>query len=278
MLCSIGYIWWPYAFLSNCPLNDPLLPLHDFKPSDALHSGLGFFSIKFGGHRTFLKYLTSGWPRLDPFRPLTPAMSYTLIRGSFYQICGPTAFLSHLTSSWPRLTPAWPLTPAMHYTLVRVLPTKCGGHRALLSKLTPTRPSWPLHNLNPTNALHYGQEFFPPNLVAVGHCCLNWPLLDPRWPLHDLWPSNACHCVQGFFPPNWWSLGKLTLLDPSWPLHDLWPQQCITLWSGILPTKFGGHRAFLSNLTPGWPQMAPTWPLTPVMHYTVVRGSTHQLW
>ena len=29
MLCSIGYIWWPYAFLSNCPLVDPLLPLHD---------------------------------------------------------------------------------------------------------------------------------------------------------------------------------------------------------------------------------------------------------
>ena len=147
-----------------------------------------------------------------------------------------------------------------------------------------------------------GQGFFTPNLVAIGHCCANWPLLDP-----------------------------------SWPLHDLWPQQCIMLWSAVLPTKFGGHRhipwlltrsiyfsihckgrprfasialsgrpiifllyffslAFimfflliwwwineleleleLSNLTPGWPQMTPAWPLTPAMHYTLVRGS-HQVW
>ena len=65
-----------------------------------------------------------------------------------------------------------------------------------------------------SNALRAGHGFFPPNLVAIGHCLANWPLFDP-----------------------------------SWPLHDLWPQQCITLWSVILPTKFGGHRAFLSNLT-----------------------------
>ena len=78
-----------------------------------------------------------------------------------------------------------------------------------------------------SNALHSGQGFFPSNLVAIGHCQANWPLLDP-----------------------------------SWPLHDHWPQQCILLWSVILPTKFGDHRAFLSNLTPGWSQMTPAWPLT----------------
>ena len=49
-------------------------------------------------------------------------------------------------------------------------------------------------------------------------------------------------------------------------------------WSGILPTKFGGHRALLSNLTPGWPRMTPAWPLTPAMHYALVRGSSHKIW
>ena len=49
-------------------------------------------------------------------------------------------------------------------------------------------------------------------------------------------------------------LSKLTLPDPSWPLHDLWTQQRITLWSRILPTKFGGHRSFLSN----WPLVDPS--------------------
>ena len=43
------------------------------------------------------------------------------------------------------------------------------------------------------------------------------------------------------------------MVDPGWPLQDLWPKQYITLWSRVLPTKFGGHRAFLS---PGrnWPR------------------------
>ena len=94
-----------------------------------------------------------------------------------------------------------------------------------------------------SNALRSGHGFFPPNLVAIGHCWANWPLLDP-----------------------------------SWPLHDLWPQQCIMFWSGILLTKFGGHRALLSNLTPGWPRMTPAWPLTPAMHYALVRGSSHKIW
>ena len=26
---DIGYIWWPSALLSNCPVVDPLLPLRD---------------------------------------------------------------------------------------------------------------------------------------------------------------------------------------------------------------------------------------------------------
>ena len=31
-------------------------------------------------------------------------------------------------------------------------------------------------------------------------------------------------------------------VDPGWLLDDFWPQQCITRWSGVLPTKFGGIR------------------------------------
>ena len=172
-------------------------------------------------------------------------MHYTLV----LVFCLPNLVATgHFKGIWPLvdpgLTPAWPLIPAMSYTLIR------GSFYQIwcpydISKpfdlwLTPADPCM---TFDPSNALHSGQGFFPPNVVAIGHCWANWPLLDP-----------------------------------SWPLHDLWPQQCITLWSEILPTKFGGHRAFLSNLTPGWPQMTPTWPLTPAMHYALVRDSSHQIW
>ena len=33
-------------------------------------------------------------------------------------------------------------------------------------------------------------------------------------------------------------------VDTSWPLSDCWPQQFTTLWSEVLPTNFGNHRAF----------------------------------
>ena len=83
---------------------------------------------------------------------------------------------------------------------------------------------------DPNNALRFGLGFFLPNLVAIGHIKAIWPLLDP-----------------------------------GWPLHDLWPQQCITLWSGVLPTKLGSQRAYSSILTSGWPWLTPAWPLTPAM-------------
>ena len=93
--------------------------------------------------------------------------------------------------------------------------------------------------------------------MVVGHCWANWPLLDPRWPLHDLWPQQCISLCSGVLPTKFGDhralLSKLTLLDPSWPLHDFWPQQCTTLWSGVLLTKFGSHRAFLDDLTSGWP-------------------------
>ena len=45
----------------------------------------------------------------------------------------------------------------------------------------------------------------------------------------------------------------LSNLTPGLPLHGLWPHECTTLRSGILPTKFGGHRVFLKQLGFGWP-------------------------
>ena len=46
-------------------------------------------------------------------------------------------------------------------------------------------------------------------------------------------------------------------MTSGWPWHDFRPQLCITLLSGALDTKFGGHRAFLNSLTSGWPQLTP---------------------
>ena len=75
--------------------------------------------------------------------------------------------------------------------------------------LTPSDPM----TFYPNIALHFGQEFFLPNLVAIEHSWAIWPLADP-----------------------------------GWPLHKLWPQQCITLRAGVLTNKFCGHKAFLKQL------------------------------
>ena len=71
---------------------------------------------------------------------------------------------------------------------------------------------------DPSNVLISGQRFFLQHLVVIGHSWATWPLVDP-----------------------------------SCPLHDLWPHHCTILRSGVLPTKFGFHTAFLCNLTTGWP-------------------------
>ena len=181
MLCSIGYIWWPCAFLSNCSLVEPLI-----NPSS---------------HMAFLRNFTSSWPRLTNARPLTHQYIALWSGVLSTKFGGHRACLRNVTSGWPQLTFAWPLTPAMHYVLVR----------------------------------------------------------------------GSSHQI-------WWPLGIVKQIDPSWPLHDLWPQQCITLWSGDLPTKFGGHRALSSKLTPTWPQVTPLCPLTPAMHYALVRDSSNQIW
>ena len=114
----------------------------------------------------------------------------------------------------PQVTPAWPLTPAMHYALV-----KGSSYQIWWPWIIPKQfdlwltPADPCMTFDATNALHPGQGFFLPNLVAIGHSWAIWPLVDPALPLRD---------------PR--------------------PQQCITLLSRVFPTKFGSHRAFLRQI------------------------------
>ena len=131
MLCSIGYIRWPSAFLSNCLLVDPSWPLMTFDPS--MHYTLvwgSFCQIWWpqGISKEFDLWLTLA----DPCMTSDPAISYTLIKGSSYQI-------------W------WPYGISKQFDLW----------------LTPADPCM---TFDPSNTLRSGQGFFPPNLVAIGHC------------------------------------------------------------------------------------------------------------
>ena len=98
--------------------------------------------------------------------------------------------------------------------------------------------------------------------------------MTPVWPL-----TSAMHdtLVNGSFLQNLVAIGHFwaiwPLVDPGWHLLDIWSHQCAVLYSGLLPTKSDGHRAFLSNLTSGFPQLTPAWHLTSAMHDTLVNGS-----
>ena len=85
-------------------------------------------------------------------------------------------------------------------------------------------------------------------------------------------PSNALRSGQVIFQSNFVALEHSKQIDLSWPLHDSWPQQCITLWSRVFPTKFGGLKVFLSYLTrSGWPRMTLVWPQVPPMCYVTLQ-------
>ena len=161
-----------------------------------------------------------------------------------------------LPSGWPLLTPS--------------------SHMAFLSNFTSgwlQKDLWPHHCITLWSGVlstkFVGHRAFLRNLTS-------------GWPVYDLWPQQFFTLWTGVRPTKFGGhRAFLSKLTPTWPqLTPTWllTQQCFTLWSGILPTKFGGQSAFLSNLTPGWPQMTPAWPLIPVMLYTLVRGSFHQMW
>ena len=77
---EIGYIWWPLAFFKQLPSDWPQADLYmTFDLNNALHFGQGFFlpNLVATGHKLFD-------PGRPPAGPLTPAMHYTLVRGSSY--------------------------------------------------------------------------------------------------------------------------------------------------------------------------------------------------
>ena len=128
-----------------------------------------------------------------------------------------TMCLRHLERSSPDShTVIRKSTPAMHYALVRGSSHQIWWPWGIARQIDPYLTPTDLYmTFDPSNALRFGQEFFPPNLVAIGHLLAFWTLVDPRW-----------------------------------PLHDLWPQQCTTLWPGFPLTKFGSHRVFLRQIDP----------------------------
>ena len=100
--------------------------------------------------------------------------------------------------------------------------------------MTPADPNWPHMTFDPSNISPSGHGSFLPNLVAIGHSFVIWPLLTPFDPCMTFDPSNALLFSQGFFLPNLLAIGHSwaiwPVVDPGWPLYDIWPQQCITLW------------------------------------------------
>ena len=103
-----------------------------------------------------------------------------------------------------------------------------------------------------SNILISGQGFFLQNLVVIGHSWATWPWLTPAVSCTTFIPIIALHFGQGFSLPNLvamqHSYSIWHLVDNGWPLHDLRLHHCTTLQSGVLHTKFGGHKAFLKQL------------------------------
>ena len=185
MLCSIGYIWWPYAFLSNCLLVAPADPCMTFDP--LMHYTLVWGSFcqiwrPQGISKEFDLWLTLA----DPCMTSDPAMSYTLIKGSSYQI-------------W------WPYGISKQFDLWLTLADPC-------------------MTFDPNNALRSGQGFFPPNLVAIGHLLSKltptWPQLTPIWPST---PAMHYALVRGSYHQMWWPYGIAKQFDP-WltPMTPAW--------------------------------------------------------
>ena len=85
--------------------------------------------------------------------------------------------------------------------------------------------------------------------------------------LCDLWPQQSVTLWLWILSTKFGSLRAfLSNLSPGWPLRDPWPQQCTMLWSGVLLTKFGTFRKQIEL----WLTFA--WPLTPAVSYALVWG------
>ena len=84
--------------------------------------------------------------------------------------------------------------------------------------------------------------------------------------------NNVLHFVRGSCYQIWWPMVFPSNLTSGWSwlnLCDLWSQQCNKFWTGVLPTKFGSHRAFPNNLTSGWPSPAASSVNLVLFHYSL---------
>ena len=86
----------------------------------------------------------------------------------------------------------------------------------------------------------------------------NWPQLTPAWPFTSAEHYTLVRSSTKFGSHRANSSASCPWFTPSWPLYDFWPEQCIILWSGVLPTKFGDHMAFLMQVDLFWDNL---WPL-----------------
>ena len=140
---------------------------------------------------------------------------------------------------WSQIVPAWPLTQQCIALWSGVPYTKLGGYRAFLSNFT-----------------------------------FRWLWMIPAWPL----TSSMCYIlVMGSSDQIWRPYACLSILTSCWSRMTPDPALCYILVR-VLSIKFDCHRAFLGYPTSGWPWLTPAWPLTPTMHYTLVRGSSSQIW
>ena len=137
-----------------------------------------------------------------------------------------------------------------------------------LANLPLVDPSWPHMTFSTSNVLRFGRRFFLHQLVAIMAFLSNlipgWSRLTPAWPL-----TQTMHCtsVKGsffhFLPSNFQNF------DPSLkrvnPMRPLTPAMHYTPVLGVLPTKFGIHKAILPLGDP-WPPDITTPSVTWFMH------------
>ena len=148
--------------------------------------------------------------------------------GGLRQIC---AIALRLTSYFPCMV----FAPAMHYSGQGYLYQIWCIWNILKQFDFWLTPDDPCMTFSPTNALHSSQGFFLPNMPAIGHSWVIWPLADPRQPCVTF--DNALDFGQGLFLPNLVVIGHFCLPN------DLWP------WSGCCEKLTTNNRdPFLTTL------------------------------
>ena len=145
-------------------------------------------------------------------------------------------------------------------------------------------------------------------LKYCGYSALYNATLQRLWPLHDLWPwqwpTGTSTIIVTEFGGRRAFLNKLTSRWPliCWVATKSWrfPQLAKPYPRAKFQLRRSKHgrthsdtdrqtyrvnllilerlQALLSKPTPTWPQLIPTWPLIPAMHYGLVRDSSHQIW